>query len=211
MDWDSSVVLDIGCGPGTADAVYGSKADHVVALDVKKEFLEDKKADAIVLPVLGDATSLPFADGSIQTVVMSEVLEHIEDDRRAVDEIARVLAPQGHLIVTVPNAGWFAFLDPSHFIIAKAGLRIVGHPGQDLHRHYSRETLQDLVSPRFDVLKVSTTGGIATAVSILLVQLSKVIGSPRMMDFFNKVGGIDSELDYGQASVGLAVLMKKRG
>jgi SAM-dependent methyltransferase len=51
----------------------------------------------------GDATHLPFADATFDTVVTSEVLEHIQDDVAAIKELHRVLKPGGTLGVTVPT------------------------------------------------------------------------------------------------------------
>jgi SAM-dependent methyltransferase len=52
--------------------------------------------------VQGDGTLLPFADGAFDRIIASEVLEHIDDDRAALDELARVLRPGGTIAVTVP-------------------------------------------------------------------------------------------------------------
>jgi SAM-dependent methyltransferase len=51
----------------------------------------------------GDATRLPFADATFDTVVTSEVLEHIQDDVTAIKELHRVLKSGGTLGVTVPT------------------------------------------------------------------------------------------------------------
>ena len=53
--------------------------------------------------VQGDALSLPFADGTFDRVIASEVLEHIPDDTAAMRELARVLRPGGAMAVTVPR------------------------------------------------------------------------------------------------------------
>ncbi len=58
--------------------------------------------DRFVGVLRGDATKLPFADGTFDRVVTSEVLEHIQDDVGAIAELARVLKPGGTLGVTVP-------------------------------------------------------------------------------------------------------------
>ena len=51
-------------------------------------------ADDVVLEsVNGDATGLPFADGSFDRIIASEVMEHIDDDEAALAELARVLRP----------------------------------------------------------------------------------------------------------------------
>ena len=54
-------------------------------------------------PSQGDATRLPFADGTFDRIIASEVLEHIADDEAAMGELARVLRPGGTMAVTVPT------------------------------------------------------------------------------------------------------------
>ena len=53
--------------------------------------------------VVADATRLPFRDGAFTHTVCSEVLEHIEDDRAAIRELARVMPGGGRLILTFPH------------------------------------------------------------------------------------------------------------
>ena len=49
-----------------------------------------------------DLTSLPFEDGSFDLVLCSHVLEHVPDDARAVSELTRVVAEDGHLLLMHP-------------------------------------------------------------------------------------------------------------
>jgi SAM-dependent methyltransferase len=53
--------------------------------------------------VTADAMHLPFKSGSFSWVICSEVLEHIRDDRSALEEMAAVLKQGGSLILTVPH------------------------------------------------------------------------------------------------------------
>jgi SAM-dependent methyltransferase len=55
--------------------------------------------------VRGDALHLPFADGTFDRVICSEVLEHIPDDELAMAELARVLSDDGTMAITVPRFG----------------------------------------------------------------------------------------------------------
>ncbi|MBK7331530.1 MAG: class I SAM-dependent methyltransferase [Betaproteobacteria bacterium] len=61
---------------------------------------------------IGSATSLPFPDASVAGVVMSEVLEHVDDDARALREAARVLRPGGVVALTVPHDRYPWLWDP---------------------------------------------------------------------------------------------------
>ncbi len=58
--------------------------------------------------LFADAGHLPFADESIDTIVMLEVLEHVRDPQQVMREMARVLRPQGRALITMP------FLYPVH-------------------------------------------------------------------------------------------------
>ena len=60
-------------------------------------------ASARAEAVKGDALDLPFADGTFDCVIASEILEHVPEDDRAIAELVRVLKPGGTLAVTVPR------------------------------------------------------------------------------------------------------------
>jgi SAM-dependent methyltransferase len=108
-------VLDLGCGGGRhAYEAYRRGAD-VVACDADLGELRtvadmaaamhqagEAPATARARPVAGDGTVMPFGSEVFDRVIAAEVLEHIGDDQRALNEIARVLRPGGLLAVTVP-------------------------------------------------------------------------------------------------------------
>jgi SAM-dependent methyltransferase len=108
-------VLDLGCGGGRHAFEAARRGARVVAADVDlaelkdvRQLLEGMAADGeVVAPgagwaVGGDALRLPFPDGAFDAVIASEVMEHLDDDRAAAAELARVLRPGGTLAVTVP-------------------------------------------------------------------------------------------------------------
>jgi SAM-dependent methyltransferase len=109
-------VLDLGCGFGRHAFEAARRGAAVVALDAGPDEVAQVRAtigamvDAAELDpdhpasvVQGDALSLPFADGTFDRVIASEVLEHIPDDTAAMRELARVLRPGGTMAVTVPR------------------------------------------------------------------------------------------------------------
>ncbi len=98
-------VLVDGCGVGSYLARLAPGARQAVGLDIELERTFDAHAkgpDA----VCGAGENLPFPDGAFDLVLSHEVLEHVQDDRQAVSEIARVLRPGGRLVMFVPNRGY---------------------------------------------------------------------------------------------------------
>ena len=69
--------------------------DSPAAVDVLAQRVPGEVARA-------DVTELPFADRAFDAAVLGEVLEHVEDDRGALAEVARVLEPGGVLALSVP-------------------------------------------------------------------------------------------------------------
>ena len=108
-------VLDVGCGEGRhACRAYEEAACTVCALDLDpanvmktKHLLhlmdEEGRSQSRYLAVRGDALQLPFRDRHFDRVICSEVLEHVPDDRQAVQELIRVLKDTGTIAVSVPT------------------------------------------------------------------------------------------------------------
>lgn len=103
-------ILDVGCGTGVICHIASHKEDvtevHGVDLqeDMLVEALGNVKSDKVHLHSCF-AEDIPFGDGYFDTVVMTEVLEHVFDEKQAVAEAARVLKAGGRIIVTVPFWG----------------------------------------------------------------------------------------------------------
>jgi SAM-dependent methyltransferase len=112
-------LLDLGCGFGRHSYQAARMGAEVVAFDASAAEVRNVMdtfgamvvgheidAESIhVGAVQGDALTLPFADGSFDRVIASEVLEHIPDDETAMAELTRVLRPGGTMAVTVPRCG----------------------------------------------------------------------------------------------------------
>ena len=111
-------VLDVGAGFGRHAFEAARRGGRVVALDYAADEVVETRAtidamreageitdDDLADVLRGDATRLPFPDGSFDVVITSEVLEHIHDDVAAITEMIRVLAPGGTFAATVPS--WF--------------------------------------------------------------------------------------------------------
>lgn len=94
-------ILDVGCGSATAFSVLSrfgflfgvDKSDIAIRFCRKLNYVSLKK---------GDVVDLPFSKANFDLVAALDLLEHIQDDRKALKEFNRVLKNRGYLIVTVP-------------------------------------------------------------------------------------------------------------
>jgi 2-polyprenyl-3-methyl-5-hydroxy-6-metoxy-1,4-benzoquinol methylase len=99
-------VLEIGCGRGGFAASLSKRGARVTASDFSSAALELARKEFAILGVQwvqADIQQLPFDEASFDTVVSCETIEHVPDPARAVRELARVLRPEGRLILTTPN------------------------------------------------------------------------------------------------------------
>ncbi|OGH92246.1 MAG: hypothetical protein A2534_04980 [Candidatus Magasanikbacteria bacterium RIFOXYD2_FULL_39_9] len=101
-----SEVLDIGCGSGHGSNKLAAKFKKVYAVDVSEDALayakENWSAPNIEF-IVGSGTSIPFPDNSFDIVASFEVFEHIEDWKKFLSEIKRVLKNNGRLFMSTPN------------------------------------------------------------------------------------------------------------
>ena len=106
----SENLLDIGCGVGRSSVYIAERlgATQLSGIDVSDGLVEEARTRGIDARVIDlDASPLPFADGSFDAVFCGEVIEHVRDTDLLLDEIARVLTPEGLCVLSTPNlAGW---------------------------------------------------------------------------------------------------------
>ncbi len=99
-------VVDVGCGDGRHILEAARRGAFSVGVDYDPGELRkarERISDARVDLVAADATRLPFRDAAFDAVICTETLEHLPDDRGAVRELSRVLAPGGLLHGAVPS------------------------------------------------------------------------------------------------------------
>lgn len=117
-------VLDFGCHDGTFGYLLKQHRNvDYIGVDKNRDAIK-KAPDGIVVEEW--AHPLPFTDGQFDVITMFEVLEHIDNQNKALLEMFRVLVPGGLLLVSVPRRHLFSFMD-------LANLKFV-FPG--LHRRY---------------------------------------------------------------------------
>ena len=103
-------VLDMGCGASGKSLYYISVgASSVTGVDVvphyKEEaenFAREKGYEDRFRFLLGDATALELPDGSFDTIIMNDFMEHVSDPEGAIRESLRLLKPGGRVYINFP-------------------------------------------------------------------------------------------------------------
>jgi SAM-dependent methyltransferase len=94
--------LDLGCGSAPLFGVYRDLADEVICVDWPASLHQQRHID-----IFADLTRpLPLRDASFDTVLLSDVLEHIPNPESLVTEISRILRPGGSTVIGVPFMYW---------------------------------------------------------------------------------------------------------
>lgn len=125
-----ALVLDLGCGTGRHSREAKRRGARVVGCDL--DLMAARATAETALTLAADGRALPFRDSTFDSVIVSEVLEHVADDRQVVAEAWRVLRPGGLLAASVPS--WlpeqicWALSDQYH-LVPGGHLRIY-RPGQ---------------------------------------------------------------------------------
>lgn len=128
-------LLEVGCGWGNVLRLIDAKVSEITAIDIDQESVDHvnvlyAQSDSITAHVadICDEASLDHLELGYDAVLTINVLEHIEDDSRALRNMKRMLRPGGHLLIVVP----------AHPSIYNQMDRSIGH-----HRRYSRAALAE--------------------------------------------------------------------
>ncbi|MGH2951353.1 MAG: class I SAM-dependent methyltransferase [Solirubrobacterales bacterium] len=120
--------LDVGCGAGALGAALkAAGALHVAGIELHEHAAvrARERLDVLVVGNVVDAP-LPFAEGEFDLIVFADVLEHLPAPEPALERCLLLLAPDGRVIVSVPNMRFWSVLLRLAFdrwAYAEAGVR----------------------------------------------------------------------------------------
>ena len=142
-------LVDLGCGKAPLHVVYRDLVDAVTCVDWAGSMHRNEHVDC----ECDLSRPLPFADAQFDTIVLSDVLEHIADPWALCREAARILAPGGRMLLNTPFYYWLHELPHDYYRYTEFALReLVGGAGLEvLHLEALggiREVLADLVAKR---------------------------------------------------------------
>jgi 2-polyprenyl-3-methyl-5-hydroxy-6-metoxy-1,4-benzoquinol methylase len=141
-------LLEVGCGEGFSSAVVrrGAAPGAFYALDISVPALRVARTRIDGGRWVGaSALDLPFADGSFDTVVCLEVLEHLNDPAQGLAELSRIA--RAALVVSVPNEPLFR---GANFLRGKNVRRWGNDPGHV--QHWSYRGFRAFVGRRLEVV-----------------------------------------------------------
>jgi SAM-dependent methyltransferase len=98
-------ILDAGCGTGR-NLVEFRGLGEAEGVDFSPEAVEFCRQRGLARVQRAPIEELPFEDGRFDLILATDVIEHLDDDRRALAELRRVAAAGAHLVVTVPAYQW---------------------------------------------------------------------------------------------------------
>ncbi|MBN1414683.1 MAG: class I SAM-dependent methyltransferase [Bacteroidales bacterium] len=100
-------ILDIGSSEGAfLDFLEGNQLNYV-GIDIDDEAIKFCKERGLGDRIkFGDITDIPFPDASFNVVTALDIVEHVEDDVKAMSEISRVLSAEGIALIIVPAYPW---------------------------------------------------------------------------------------------------------
>lgn len=133
--------IDLGAGDGYLAGRLAPLCSEVVALEYEPEGAELARqmlaGHANVIVQRGDAYNVPYPDRSFDSVIMADVIEHLDQPEQAVREMSRLVAPDGQVLVTTPQWRPDRVWDHRHV------------------KEYTAEEFRALLSPGFDSVELS--------------------------------------------------------
>ena len=105
----SEDILSIGCGPAIIESALSERGFRVTGLDVSRETLNC--APDRIRTVAARAEDMPFPESSFDAVIYIASMQFIENYRKAIEKTARVLRPDGKIIVMLLNPASVFFRD----------------------------------------------------------------------------------------------------
>lgn len=161
-------IIDVGCGAGDVIDLL-ENFGHVIGVDNDKQIVQFNKKNGREV-TLGDINKLKFPDKSFDSVILLEILEHLDDDLGGIREVFRVLKPNGIVLATVPA---LPFLWSSHDFTA-----------HHKRRYVKSELKKKLLDSGFEIIKITYMNSLLFPVIFFIRIWKNIIGKKKSKSDF---------------------------
>jgi demethylmenaquinone methyltransferase/2-methoxy-6-polyprenyl-1,4-benzoquinol methylase len=103
----NGIVLDAGGGTGRVAQFLRDKAAQVIVTDQSYKMLQEASKKVGLRPICSLTERMPFRDNSLARIIMVDALHHVVDQIQTAEELWRILAPTGRIVVEEPDISSF--------------------------------------------------------------------------------------------------------
>ncbi len=162
-------ILENGCGVGMYVEHLAQSGGQVFGLEYDLERArEAAERSPGIINAAGE--SLPYPSGIFDLILSHEVLEHVQDDVRAAQEMVRVLKPGGRAVIFVPNVG-YPF--ETHGIYWQGTY----HFGNKLFVNYLPKAWRNRLAPHVRVYSSRDLGRLFEGLPVTFVERTVIFGA----------------------------------
>ncbi len=165
-------VLDIACGEGYGSSILSEHARSVIGVDIDTECIEFAQSQyrrENIRFLKGSCVEIPVESLSIDVVVSFETIEHHDKHDEMIEEIKRILKPDGILIISSPNKDYFQ--------------SIPGHHNPFHIKELNYEEIENLLNK---YLKYVSINGQRLVVNSLIMPINEKLHQKEKFQFYNQ-------------------------
>lgn len=141
---ENQKILDLGCGTGDFIKLLKNKKSIIEGIEISKKVAAIGKKNGHKITVADLHKTFPYKKNNFDTVTAGEIIEHIYDTDFFLEEIKRILKPQGCLILSTPNIATLGRRLMLLFGINPLIETSLDHASGHI-RYFTKKSLQDLL------------------------------------------------------------------
>lgn len=166
---ENAVILIDGCGLGAYAVHLLADSPHVHAFDIEHDRAAAARARVPNVCVAASERK-PYPASTFDVLLSHEVLEHVQDDRAALAEMARVLRPGGRAVIFTPNR-WYPFETHGHY------WRGVYHFGNTPLINYLPDRWRDRLAPHVRAYRHRDLRRLLDGLPLRVVYHTRIFGA----------------------------------
>lgn len=194
-DFKNKTLLDIGAGSGYVAVELARYGINVIACDMSEQAIANLKKYKRQFSLKNlrllvcKAEEIPLANNSVDYIVANALLEHILDEKKAINKWKKILRKRGKMLITVPLS--LKYVWPFLWLINILYDKRLGHL-----RRYDLKSLKNKF--RLKVYKVFYTGHLIKVIGVIF---SELLGTHRFDEFLEKQDSKKQNIQYGASNI----------